>query len=289
MSREAAPPHCLARRFEQRSPHAVHPRPWPPSGSLAGVWLYAASSRAWSTTGPTTATTHGFRRARLPTSSGSGEIAWQAVEAVDGRVAGRAGQPGNAGDGILGAEFFSVGCRCLVLGAPCVLTAGAPSDTRVPARISAADDPDSGPHLPSDRVPPRFSPRGLVLPRCVVQRPRASRRNVTCLPTPRWRSEACSGIRSMVSLLTLGIVAATFRIRGCGCAWRLRPRPFQSRSWPGFAWPVQACWLRIRPEAAHGCSRFRMAGLPGRLGILFAVAWAIRRFAPNAPPVPKRR
>jgi len=102
--------------------------------------------------------------------------------------------------------------------------------------------------------------------------------------------EACSGIRSLVSLLTLGIVYGYFSDS------RLWVRVAIAASTVPIA--IVANGLRVAgtgvlaqyygAEAATGFFHTFSGWLVflAAFGILFAVAWAIRRFAPEAPPVP---
>src|SRR4029077_11662084 len=103
-------------------------------------------------------------------------------------------------------------------------------------------------------------------------------------------AEACSGIRSLVSLLTLGLVYGYFSDS------RLWVRVAIAASTIPIA--VVANGLRVAgtgvlaqyygAEAATGFFHTFSGWLVflAAFGILFAVGWAIRRFAPEAPPVP---
>lgn len=75
-------------------------------------------------------------------------------------------------------------------------------------------------------------------------------------------AEACSGIRSLVSLFTLGIVFGYFADPARGCARSLRSRPFRWRFSPTACESRAPAWrlTTTAPPVSRGCSTSSPAG-----------------------------
>ena len=166
------------------------------------------------------------------------------------------------GAGILGAELFLTRVSLLGVARGHVLFLfgwRAPPHPRLPARVPAADDPDPGDHLQPDRLPAAAAriARSARSPSSRSASPCCAKGNVITLANTTLEvAEACSGIRSLVSLLTLAIVYGYF----------VEPRPWARVALALASVPVAIVANGVRVAgtgiAAHYFGAEAAAGLP---------------------------
>ncbi len=200
--------------------------------------------------------------------------------------------------GVLGAELFLTRMPILgVIGGTILFVLGlaAPAGPGVPAAVPPADDSDPGHHLQPDRVPAAAARVALRrVERCSsFDIPVLREGNVITLANTQLEvAEACSGIRSLISLLTLGIVYGYFMHPSVGVRWLLAlstiPVAIIANGMRVAGTGIAAHYYG--PEAAEGFFHTFSGWLVFivALAMLFLVHRVIVFFAPGTPPRAER-